>query len=127
MKKQERKNSKKNLVNGALNFEKETAATIRERAFDIISSQVKYDENIALSPLSIVGAMYMLAAGSAGESRSQILSSLNFQAVVENENDLNSINAPFEAYKELITRLQTQPADGYTLEIGKFHFLGVTF
>ena len=59
-------------------MKEKTAQTIREKAFDIINHQVNYDENIVLSPLSIVGSMYMLAAGSAGESRKQILETLNF-------------------------------------------------
>jgi len=61
----------------------------------------------------------MLAAGSAGESRSQILNALKFESVFDNEDDLNAIDAPFEAYHELISRLQKQPAEGYTLDIGK--------
>ena len=50
-------------------MKEQTARTIREKAFDIINHEVKYDQNIVLSPLSILGCMYMLAAGSAGESR----------------------------------------------------------
>ena len=59
----------------------------------------------------------MLAAGSAGTSRSEILTALNFGYVFES-NDPDDVNVPFEAYRDLITRLQTQPDKGYILDIG---------
>jgi len=101
-------------------MKEQTARTIREKAFDIINHQVKYDENIVLSPLSILGCMYMLAAGSAGESRKQILETLNFGDAMESP---SAVEKPFELYQEMIKGLERQPDKGYILNIanGIFH------
>ena len=104
---------------GAVVVEKmkeQTARTIREKAFDIINHEVKYDENIVLSPLSILGCMYMLAAGSAGESRKQILETLNFGKAMQSP---AMVEKPFELYQEMIKGLERQPDNGYTLNIGR--------
>jgi len=102
--------------------DRKLAISIRERSWDLIDSLVKYDENIAISPLSIIGAMYMLAAGSAGNSRKEILETIFFQNEID-ENDVQAISKPFEAYFDLIDQLQTQADRGYTLDIanGLFH------
>jgi len=94
----------------------ESAIGIVENAFEILGSVVDYKENIAISPLSIVGGMYMLAAGSAGDSRQQILDALKFGDALEN--DTKKLNR-FKEYYDLVSRLQTQPENGYTLNIGK--------
>ena len=63
----------------------------------------------------------MLAAGSAGNSRAEILKALNFGDAFEGDAKKNktAVNVPFEAYRNIITRLQTQPEKGYILDIGK--------
>ena len=68
-----------------------SAIGIVENAFEILGNVVDYKENIAISPLSIVGGMYMLAAGSAGDSRQQVyfapfkfLSEFAFQVIYIN-------------------------------------------
>ena len=63
----------------------------------------------------------MLAAGSAGNSRAEILKALNFGDAFEGDAKKNktALNVPFEAYRNIITRLQTQPEKGYILDIGK--------
>ena len=66
-----------------------------------------------ISPLSIIGAMYMLAAGTGGKSKQEILEALDFRDVKE---DL----APFHAYKNLIAGLVNDNPDTYTLNIGNF-------
>jgi len=93
-----------------------SAIGIVENAFEILGNVVDYKENIAISPLSIVGGMYMLAAGSAGDSRQQILDALKFGDALEN--DTKKLNR-FKEYYDLVSRLQTQPENGYTLNIGK--------
>merc|ERR1711973_364816 len=97
-----------------------SAIGIVENAFEILGNVVDYKENIAISPLSIVGGMYMLAAGSAGESRQQILDALKFGDALEN--DTKKLNR-FKEYYDLVSKLQTQPENGYTLDIanGVFH------
>merc|ERR1711868_55740 len=97
-----------------------SAIGIVENAFEILGNVVDYKENIAISPLSIVGGMYMLAAGSAGESRQQILNALKFGDALEN--DTKKLDR-FKEYYDLVSKLQTQPENGYTLNIanGVFH------
>ena len=121
--------------------ERKLATSIRERSWDLMdslmqfknvsfairpvpgfrrpssSSLMKYDENIAISPLSIMGAMYMLAAASAGNSRKETLETIFFKNEID-EKDVKSIRQPFEAYFELIDQLQTQADGGYALNIG---------
>merc|ERR1712012_1230290 len=98
----------------------ESAIGIVENAFEILGNVVDYKENIAISPLSIVGGMYMLAAGSAGESRQEILDAMKFGDALEN--DTKKLNR-FREYYDLVSKLQTQPENGYTLDIanGIFH------
>jgi len=50
---------------------------------------------MVISPLSIMGCMYMLAAGTAGETRIEILSTLGF-ANIFGGNGNNAIDKPFE-------------------------------
>merc|ERR1711868_347394 len=97
-----------------------SAIGIVENAFEILGNVVDYKENIAISPLSIVGGMYMLAAGSAGDSRQQILDALKFGDALEN--DTKKLDR-FKEYYDLVSKLQTQPENGYTLNIanGVFH------
>jgi len=97
-----------------------SAIGIVENAFEILGNVVDYKENIAISPLSIVGGMYMLAAGSAGDSRQQILKALKFGDDLEN--DTKKLDR-FKEYYDLVSKLQTQPENGYTLDIanGVFH------
>merc|ERR1711868_22156 len=96
-----------------------SAIGIVENAFEILGNVVDYKENIAISPLSIVGGMYMLAAGSAGNSRQQILKALKFGDALDDNKKLNR----FREYYDLVSKLQTQPENGYTLDIanGIFH------
>merc|ERR1711973_988567 len=91
-----------------------SAIGIVENAFEILGNVVDYKENIAISPLSIVGGMYMLAAGSAGDSRQQILDALKFGDALEN--DTKKLDR-FREYYDLVSKLQTQPENGYTLDI----------
>jgi len=97
-----------------------SAIGIVENAFEILGNVVDYKENIAISPLSIVGGMYMLAAGSAGDSRQEILNALKFGDALEN--DTKKLDR-FREYYDLVSKLQTQPENGYTLNIanGVFH------
>jgi len=62
----------------------------RNTCTSFLNPVIKYDENIAISPLSIVGAMYMLAAGAAGESRQSFKQSWPGQMLVKQHFDPNS-------------------------------------
>ena len=64
--------------------------------------------------------MYMLAAGTAGESRKEILDVLSFGDVFES-NDASQILEPFKAYSNLIESITSQPNKGYALEIGNVY------
>ena len=75
---------------------------------------------MVISPLSIIGCMYMLAAGAAGESREEILTALDFGNVFDS-NSVNAVKQPFKMYKQIVDELSSQPENGYTLAIGK-HF-----
>ena len=76
---------------------------------------------MVISPLSIIGCMYMLAAGSAGETREEILTALNFGNIFQNGTQMD-ITDPFRAYKEIVDDLSNQKDGGYTLKIGKQFF-----
>jgi len=64
-----------------------------------------------------MGAMYMLAAGTAGDARKEILDVLRFGDVFES-NDAKQVLEPFKAYSNLIESITNQPNRGYALEIG---------
>merc|ERR1712110_281092 len=99
---------------------KKVAGGIRSNSFDLMADLVEFDQNIVISPLSIMGAMFMLAAGTAGESRKEILDALGFDdATKSNE----TLQVPFEAYSKMIQSLSSQPVHGYTLNVanGIFH------
>ena len=51
------------------------------------------NKNVVISPLSIIGCMYMLAAGSAGETRTEILEALNFADALDTT---ETIKEPFK-------------------------------
>ena len=68
-----------------------------------------------VSPLSIVGAMYMLAAGTAGNTRQEIIDALNFEQVFDNETAI-PISDPFLAYGNMLRELGQ--SSNITLEIG---------
>ena len=50
---------------------------------------------MVISPLSIMGCMYMLAAGAAGESRREILSTLGFGNIFEDDSEI-TVDQPFK-------------------------------
>jgi len=73
---------------------KTSATEIRNKGIDILFNNVDVDENMVISPLSIMGCMYMLAAGAAGETRKEILSTLGFGNIFGGNG--NAIDKPFE-------------------------------
>jgi len=73
-------------------------------------------ENTVISPLSIIGAMYMLAAGTAGETQREILNALDFR-------DIPDKKTPFKAYSQMVRAIQNADKDSYILKLanGAFH------
>ena len=74
---------------------KTSATEIRNKGIDILFNNVDVDENMVISPLSIMGCMYMLAAGAAGESRREILSTLGFGNIFEDDSEI-TVDQPFK-------------------------------
>ena len=98
---------------------KKQARSIRDNGLDILFNNVDVSENMVISPLSLIGCMYMLAAGSAGETREQILTALDFGRVFGGNVPQNAIETPFKSYKEVVDGLTNgQDNKGYTLDIG---------
>ena len=69
-----------------------------------------------------MGAMYMLAAGTVGESREQIINILGFGDALTT-NDPNDVKKPFQAYSNMLESIKKQPDKGYILDIGKLFSL----
>jgi len=99
-------------------LERELTGAVRNVGIDILS-QSDLSKNAVISPLSIVGAMYMLAAGTAGYSRMQILEALNFTEVFEYGTSM-SIDDPFITYKNILDHVST-PED-YILKLANGMF-----
>ena len=78
--------------------------------FFLFSQDIR--DNAVISPLSIIGAMYMLAAGTGGISQEEILNALDYREVKDNL-------LPFHAYKQLMDGVENDSPDSYTLKLGK--------
>ena len=62
--------------------ERDVASSVRTKGLEVLFDQVELDKNAVISPLSVIGCMYMLAAGAAGESRREILDAMGFERLV---------------------------------------------
>merc|ERR1711962_569609 len=102
---------------------RESSKSIRNHGLELLFNEVEVNENIVISPMSIIGCMYMLAAGSAGESRAEILEALDFGEYLEGSDQLEKIKKPFEAYKQIVDEFTAERENGHILEIanGMFH------
>jgi len=102
---------------------RDASKSIRDHGLELLFNEVEVDKNIVISPMSIIGCMYMLAAGSAGESRAEILEALDFGEYLEGSDQLEKIKKPFEAYKQIVDEFTAQRDGGHTLDIanGMFH------
>jgi len=102
---------------------KKQARSIRDNGLDVLFNNVDVSENMVISPLSVIGCMYMLAAGSAGETREQILTALDFGKVFGGNVPASAIETPFKSYKDVVDGLTNgQDNKGYTLDIANGMF-----
>merc|ERR1712179_2389 len=81
----------------------------REFGWDLLFNSGNSVENKVISPMSIMGAMYMLAAGSAGDSRQEILDALT------GTDDVDAKSAFQEYFK--MRQFFTHDSNKYTLQI----------
>lgn len=100
----------------------EQVESLRDRVVEIgheILLRENFNENSVVSPLSIVGALYMLAAATSGDAQDEVLQLLN----ISKDSD-----APFESYKVLINYLLDQNEKSYMLNLanGLFYQAGFT-
>ena len=78
--------------------------SIRMKGLDIFwkNHKQKKRKNTVISPYSIIGSLYMVAAGAGGESRQEIFESLSLQQYFTSDKILE----PFESYHFISKSLQ---------------------
>ena len=59
------------------------------------------------------------AAGSAGETREEILTALDFGNIFGNGSTVDMLKKPFEEYRKIMNEMTATSEQGYTLNIGK--------
>ena len=80
--------------------ERDVASSVRTKGREVLFDQVELDKNAVISPLSVIGCMYMLAAGAAGESRREILDAMGFERLVSKYNTWNFLRGYFLKFLE---------------------------